>query len=335
METNPVIGITIGDPNGIGPEVVLKALCKDNIRRTARFVVISPIAVLIEHARYLQLEESLTIMTATSQLDFHDSEISILDSGFSNDFTSTPGRITQSAGKVAGKALETATQLAMSGDIDALVTAPISKQSFNSAGYDFPGQTEFFAAKFTNAEAVMVLISGTLRVSLATNHCAISKVASLLTKETLMRKLQSLSHDLRIRFGVATPRIAVTALNPHAGEGGLFGREESSIITPAVEAAQNLGLRVAGPFPADTLFAKMRDQEFDAYLAMYHDQGLIPIKMASFGTAVNYTAGLPIIRTSPDHGTAFDIAGKGVANSGSMEEAIKLAVRLAANKKAG
>ncbi|MCH7756308.1 4-hydroxythreonine-4-phosphate dehydrogenase PdxA, partial [candidate division KSB1 bacterium] len=184
-------------------------------------------------------------------------------------------------------------------------------------------------------DVVMILLSDRFRVGLVTTHCALSEVAQLLTSERILRKLQIASQDLHTRFKVTNPRIAVAALNPHAGENGMFGHQEREIIIPAIAAAKKLGLDVSGPFPADTLFARVDKQKFDLYLAMYHDQGLIPLKMKAFGKGVNYTAGLPFIRTSPDHGTAFDIAGKGIADSSSMEEAIKLAVELAKNSREG
>ena len=246
-----------------------------------------------------------------------------------------PGEVSKSGGMIAGKALEMALKLALTGEAQAVVTAPISKEALNLAGYSYPGHTEFFAENTKVEDVVMILLSGGFRVGLVTTHCALSEVAQLLTSEKILRKLQIANQDLRTRFKIANPRIAVAALNPHAGENGMFGHEEQEIITPAIAAARKLGLDVSGPFPADTLFARIDKQKFDLYLAMYHDQGLIPLKMKTFGKGVNYTAGLPFIRTSPDHGTAFDIAGKGMADSSSMEEAIKLAVELAKNSREG
>lgn len=263
-----------------------------------------------------------------------EDELEALTFEVGKGFQIEPGKLTAGAGEIAARSLALAVQLAVEKKVDAVVTAPLSKKSLNLAGYSYPGQTEFLAEKTRTGDVVMVLLSGSFRVGLVTTHCAIAEVSSLLSKGKILSKLKILNEDLRSRFGISSPRIAVTALNPHAGEDGLFGNEEFEIISPAIRAANKSGIDVRGPFPADTLFARVETQDFDAYLAMYHDQGLIPLKMKSFGHGVNYTAGLPIIRTSPDHGTAFDIAGKGVADPGSMVEAINLAVKLATRSKA-
>ncbi len=333
MKSHPIIAITIGDPNGIGTEIILKALSKKAIREIYRPIIIGPAEVLREQLGLLSLNLTLEEVNSPSNSGSTNT-IAVLSSGFAKGFKWEPGKESMSAGAVAGKALEVAAELAMMKQVEAVVTAPISKKVFHLAGYDYPGQTEFFAARTQTTDVVMVLLSENFRVGLATTHCPLSKVSALLDQEKILRKVQIFHRDLQIRFGIVHPRIAVAALNPHAGEDGLFGSEEKEIILPAVSSARALGLDVSGPFPADTLFARFKEKKFDGYLAMYHDQGLIPLKMQSFGRAVNYTAGLPIIRTSPDHGTAFDIAGKGVADSGSMEEAIKLAVYLAGRSQA-
>jgi 4-hydroxythreonine-4-phosphate dehydrogenase len=328
MKLPPIIAITIGDPNGIGAEIILKALSKKAIHEICRPIIIGPIEILRKLLDPLSLNLKLEEVNS-ARISSSENTIPVLSSGFAKGFNWEPGEETISAGAVAGKALEAAADLAITKQVEAVVTAPISKKVFYLAGYHYPGQTEFFAAKTQTDEVVMVLLSENFRVGLVTTHCPLSEVSALLSGEAILRKIQIFSRDLQKRFGIARPRIAVAALNPHAGEDGLFGSEEKEIILPAVSSARALGLDVSGPFPADTLFVRIKQQNFDGYLAMYHDQGLIPLKMQSFGRAVNYTAGLPIIRTSPDHGTAFDIAGKGVADSGSMEEAIKLAVYLA------
>jgi 4-hydroxythreonine-4-phosphate dehydrogenase len=324
----PVIAITLGDPNGIGPEVALKALAQKGIREICQAVMVAPISLLKSN---VALTGASLILTESNgdfdrQIDF-ENEIMVLN--FEDDFQIEHGKVTADAGRAAGRSLEIAIQLASQSKVDAIVTAPLSKESLNLAGYPYPGQTEFLAEKTGAADVVMVLLSQNFRVGLATTHCAVKDVAEKLSREHILRKLTILHEDLRTRYRIAEPRIAVCALNPHAGEAGLFGDEEIRIIAPAISDAREAGIAAVGPFPADTLFARVDQQKFDAYLAMYHDQGLIPLKLKSFGRAVNYTAGLPIIRTSPDHGTAFDIAGKGVADPGSMMEAIKLAVELA------
>jgi 4-hydroxythreonine-4-phosphate dehydrogenase len=228
--------------------------------------------------------------------------------------------------------MEAAIRFAMKGDLAAIVTAPLSKKALNHAGYNYPGMTELLADRTGTRNYAMMLIGGDFRVALVTTHCALSEVPGCLSTEQVLAKIEVIHNDLQRRFGIPEPRIAVCALNPHRGEGGLFGREELDIIDPAIALARASGINVTGAHPADALFARHREDKYDAYLAMYHDQGLIPLKVLHFGRSVNYTAGLPFIRTSPDHGTAFDIAGKGVANESSMVEAIRLASQLAQKK---
>jgi 4-hydroxythreonine-4-phosphate dehydrogenase len=329
VSNRPTIAITVGDINGIGPEIILKALSKSEIRNACRSVIIGPKSVLTQQLNFADKDLQLREVSELEEREWFEKEIEVLDAGNGERAEADFGNISAKAGEIAARALQIAINMALDRKVDAITTAPISKKALNLAGYDYPGQTEFLAEKTRTEEVVMVLLSGHFRVGLVTTHCPISSVARLLSKEKILQKLQILKKDLRDRFKIPNPKIAVAALNPHAGESGLFGTEETDIILPAIHAAKKIGIEVKGPFPADTLFAHLEQQEFDAYLAMYHDQGLIPLKLKFFGRAVNYTAGLPIIRTSPDHGTAFDIAGKGVADSGSMEEAIKLAIAMA------
>ncbi|MFQ5675705.1 MAG: 4-hydroxythreonine-4-phosphate dehydrogenase PdxA [bacterium] len=329
-EQRPVIALTIGDPNGVGPEVLLRALANESIRRLLTPIVVGPRPVLEKQLKTLGLKVTLSTASLPRPTD-RDDEIPVVDEGLDRRLEITPGKITRAGGMIAGQALEQALELADKGVLSALVTAPISKEALHLAGYNYPGHTEFLAEKSNVDDVVMVLLSGNFRVALVTTHCPLSEVPQRLSVEKIVRKLQILDKDLSNRFRINKPKIAVAALNPHAGENGLFGHEEQEIILPAIRAAQELGIDVHGPFSADSLFTGIDKKRFDVYLAMYHDQGLIPLKMRAFGKGINYTAGLPLIRTSPDHGTAFDIAGRGVADSTSMEEAIKLAVRLAKN----
>lgn len=329
MRSRPRIAITVGDPNGIGPEIIIKVLSQDKILSICQPIIIAPAKVVAHYLKVLGLELQVEEETDLDRIQGHPDGIALFDPGFAKDYRVQPGTIDKVGGRIAGSALEVAASLARDRVVDAVVTAPVSKKAFNMAGYPYPGQTEFFAARFHTDAIVMILLSGEFRVALATTHCALASVSELLSTEVVLTKLTTLAKDLRERFEIAEPQIAMAALNPHAGESGILGREEIEILIPAVQAARSHGIDVAGPFPADTLFARQQEHHFDAYLAMYHDQGLIPIKMKSFGRCVNYTAGLPIIRTSPDHGTAFDIAGRGVANPNSFEEAMKLAARLA------
>jgi 4-hydroxythreonine-4-phosphate dehydrogenase len=243
------------------------------------------------------------------------------------------------SGKIAGEALQCAARLAREGMIHAIVTAPVSKAALNAAGYQYPGQTEFIAEQLGVKSFAMMLMAGDFRVALATTHLPLRKVAESLQVEKLVATLRVVHCELQTRFRISRPRLAVTGLNPHAGEGGLLGEEESVTIAPAIARVRAEGIEASGPFSADALFGKLAQQQrsnaatstdFDAYFAMYHDQGLIPLKMAGFGRAVNYTAGLPLVRTSPDHGTAYDIAGKNLAQPTSMIEALQLAASLSA-----
>ena len=238
-----------------------------------------------------------------------------------------PGHITmvpQVAGRLAGLAVEAAVRMALAGEVDAIVTAPAEKKALNLAGYQYPGHTEWLAALAGGVPVAMMLASERLRVVLVTTHLPLRDVPAALTTEKTVSVGRVTREALRRWWGIEQPRLALCALNPHAGEGGLFGREDETVLAPA---ARTLG--AAGPFPADTVFVRALKGEFDAVLAPYHDVGMTAIKVASFGKAVNVTLGLPFIRTSPDHGTAFDIAGKGVADASSMREAVKMAVELA------
>jgi 4-hydroxythreonine-4-phosphate dehydrogenase len=242
------------------------------------------------------------------------------------------GRLSAKAGKIAGAALTQAIQLARQKKAHAIVTAPVSKQALDLAGYHYPGQTEMLAEGFGVSDFAMMLVAGEFRVAVATTHLPLRQVPAALSQELILSRLRVLQHDLQTRFRIASPCLAVTGLNPHAGEGGLLGEEEQTIIAPAIQQARNEGIAAEGPFSADALFGQVKKKKYDAYLAMYHDQGLIPLKMFGFGRAVNYTAGLPIVRTSPDHGTAFDIAGKGFADPASMVEALRLVTTLLTSK---
>jgi 4-hydroxythreonine-4-phosphate dehydrogenase len=244
-----------------------------------------------------------------------------------------PGKITQLSGKMAADSVFSATQLALSGQIDALVTAPLSKKGLQMAGYDFPGHTELLAYLTGTEKFAMMFVSENYQVVLATTHLSLSRVAQTLTRKLILEKLVLIRTTLKKYFAIPEPKIGVCALNPHAGEEGIFGSEEKRYILPAIKTAQRMGIRVKGPFPADTVYSPRIIRDFDCILAMYHDQGLIPLKMRGLGEAVNVTIGLPIIRTSPDFGTALDIAGKGLADPQGMINAILLAVKLVGKTK--
>lgn len=243
------------------------------------------------------------------------------------------GTLSSTAGQTAIAAIETATKLCLNHSLDAMTTAPINKEALKLAGSTFPGHTEMLASLCGTSESLMCFFAGDIRVFLLTIHLSLADAIAAIKKERVARLIVLADRELR-RFGIARPRIAVAGLNPHAGENGLFGSEETREIAPAIEECRtNHNVDVSGPFPADTLFVRAARGEFDAVAACYHDQGLIPVKCLAFGKAVNVTLGLPIIRTSVDHGTAFDIAGRGIADSGSMIEAILLAARLARDER--
>jgi 4-hydroxythreonine-4-phosphate dehydrogenase len=280
----PRLAVTLGDPRGIGPEVVGKALRDERVRSAATLVLVGP-----ENAG-LTVNETIGSWKA--------------------------GGDAATAGRLAGLAIERAVQLAQQGKVDGIVTAPIDKAALLAGGYDYPGHTEMLAA-LTGAKVAMMLASPTLRVVLATTHMPLRDVPTSVTADGIAETASITRLGLREWFAIAEPRIALCALNPHAGDSGRFGREDDELLGPAARAAG-----IAGPFPADTVFVRALHGEFDAVIAPYHDVGMTAIKVASFGEAVNVTLGLPFPRTSPDHGTALDIAGRGVANASSMIESI-------------
>ncbi|MDI6839310.1 MAG: 4-hydroxythreonine-4-phosphate dehydrogenase PdxA [bacterium] len=310
------IGITIGDPSGIGPEVTLKALQSLKTINEVRPQEVQPQAVVIGAQSIIDE----TIERFGIQWDgevINCSELKRVDVGY--------GKLSALAGRAAYSFILKGYELINDKKIDALVTAPICKASLNLAGFNFPGHTELLANLSNTKRFAMMLCGDEIRVTLVTTHIQLKRVPEVLTKEQIVEKIELTYEFLSTRFNIHSPKIGICALNPHGGE-GIFGNEEALIIKPAIDDAKKKGILVDGPYAADTLFTRT---DFDAIIAMYHDQGLIPIKLKEFGHAVNVTIGLPFVRTSPDHGTAFDIAGKGIANPESMIRAIKLAVRLA------
>lgn len=321
----PIVAITIGDFNGIGPEVALKAAANAGIRKLCTPLLVGPLNIL-EHVRSdlklkMKLEKSALPLIKTSVTP-------VVDMGDGIWADVQYGKVTKSAGKNAGIAIERAVELCVKVQAGAMVTAPVSKEALNLAGYNFPGQTEMIALLSRSQRVAMMLVSKSMRVGLVTIHVGIKSILDHLSKEKVVEKITIINDSLKKDFRIKKPRIAVLALNPHAGEKGLMGTEDDELVVPAIQDVTSAGIDVKGPFPADAFFGKQAHKEFDAVVAMYHDQGLIPLKMSSFGKGVNFSAGLNIIRTSPDHGTAYDIAGKGIANVSSTIEAIKLAVTI-------
>ncbi|HEX9615468.1 MAG TPA: 4-hydroxythreonine-4-phosphate dehydrogenase PdxA [Bacteroidota bacterium] len=325
----PVIAITIGDFNGIGPEVALKAAIHPSVRSKCTPLLVGPLNVFQNTLSALRLKVPLQKAAAILQ---KGTAIPVVDVGDGIWADVEYGKPTKSSGKTAGAAIEAAVGLCISGKVQAMVTAPASKEALNIAGYNFPGQTEMIALLSRSSRVAMMLVSKEMRIGLVTIHVPVRTIAEHVTSGKIVEKMAIIRDSLLRDFRVTDPKLAVLGLNPHAGEHGVIGNEEQTIILPAVEEARKQGIPVDGPFPADGFFGDKAYKRYDAVVAMYHDQGLIPLKMSSFGKAVNFSAGLNIIRTSPDHGTAYDIAGKGKARIESMLEAIRLAMMIARNR---
>ncbi|MCX7717459.1 MAG: 4-hydroxythreonine-4-phosphate dehydrogenase PdxA [Candidatus Sumerlaeaceae bacterium] len=323
----PVVAITLGDPGGIGPEIVAKAVCREQVRRMCRPLIIGDSVLVRDIDRSLQLPLDYD---AVSDVDsaLPCGIVGVLEPPDSPRTTFVQGRACAANGEAAYRWIVAAAQLALAGRVSAVCTAPISKEAMVAAGHAFPGHTELLAELAGGADVRMMLEGGGLRVVLETIHVALAEVPARLSTQRIQQSLAMAREWGRRHLGT-DPRIAVCGLNPHAGEAGRFGREEIEIIAPAVAAARAAGARVAGPLPADTVFHRQRQGEFHIVLAMYHDQGLIPVKTLDFHGGVNITLGLPFVRTSPDHGTAFDIAGRGIADDSSMAAAIVRAATLA------
>ena len=324
----PGIGISMGDYNGVGPEVTLKALASLPQTIRSHVVLIGSPLVYQSLLESLSISIDLQLVASIDQSCPGGSSLCVYDPAAELPVNIQHGILTVESGRAAATALIAGINLAKTGQIDALVTAPINKKAFDLAGYHYPGQTEMLAKYTDTRQFAMMMISETFKLGLVTTHCAIADIAKQLSESLVSEKIGIVHKSLIDDFKIEKPTIAVTSLNPHCGDGGLFGHEEETIIAPAIETMRCEGINVHGPFAADSLFAAIKRSNYDAYIAMYHDQGMIPLKLMSFGRGVNFTAGLKIIRTSPDHGTAFDIAGKFIADAGSMKEAINLAYEL-------
>jgi 4-hydroxythreonine-4-phosphate dehydrogenase len=320
------IAVTMGEPGGIGPEVALKAL--HELKGICVPVIVGDMAVIEEAVELLKLP--IELRSVDTPPEGGGAEVlQVVDVGrFAGFGKGTP---TAEGGRASVACIKKAVELAMQGLVGAIVTAPISKESLKMAGYPWPGHTEMLAGLTGAEEYGMMLMGGSggrhLRVMLTTIHVALRDVPGLITRESVFRAVRLAGKACRM-LGIAGPRIAVAGLNPHAGEGGMFGAEEAEIISPAVEEARAAGMPVSGPYPPDTLYYRAWKGEFDMVVSMYHDQGLVPLKLIAFERGVNVTVGLPIIRTSPDHGTAYDIAWQGKADPSSMVEAVKAAISL-------
>lgn len=316
------LAITPGDINGIGPEVVIKGLSDNRVLNHFTPIIFASSKVLSYYRKLLKVEDFSTFTLSEGQepnpkrinlveIDHEPPEIRL-------------GAAHEDAGTFAFKCLEKANEYIEKGWVDAVVTGPINKATIQSDQFNFPGHTEYFGNRF-NGTPLMFMIAGDLRVAVVTGHLALKDASSQISREKLEKAIKNIQKSLRQDFAIAKPKIAVLGLNPHAGEEGLLGKEEKEIIKPVIEQCKENGELVFGPFPADGFFGKSTYKKYDAILAMYHDQGLIPFKSLSFGEGVNFTANLKVVRTSPDHGTAYDIAGKGVASESSFRAALYLA----------
>jgi len=332
ISDQPVIGITMGDAAGIGPEVVVKALADPEIRKAAKFIVFGMNEQLCYVADAAEIEPFWGRHQHEKLSRDYPYKVVVAD----YDEYSVPSWI-RGASKISGEASMEfcldAIDAARDGIIDAVVTAPISKKSWKLAGADWPGHTEMLAERCKSPRKAMMFVAGPLRLALATIHEALFDVRHKFTIGCVFEPIDLLNDALKMYFDIRTPKIGVAALNPHAGEDGQFGDEEKRIITPAINLARHHGMNCLGPFSADTLFLRAAQGEFDGVVAMYHDQGMIPVKLLNFAHAVNITIGIPIVRTSPAHGTAFDIAGKNVADPTGMKSAITTAIQMAKTKK--
>ena len=325
LTTTPTLALTAGEPAGIGPD-----LCVQIAQRAlpCRLIVIADRELLQERARLLRLPLQIADYSPTAEVEPDTPNLQVLHIPLAE--RAVPGKLNPANSRYVLNTLERAVEGCSNGKFDAMITAPVHKGVINDVGIAFTGHTEYLSW-LTNSHAVMMLVGGGMRVTLATTHLPLKDVAAAITRETLEQKLRIIQHDLITRFAIPRPRIAVAGLNPHAGESGHLGREEIDTIIPSLEKLRDEGINLIGPLPADTLFNPSHLKNYDCIFAMYHDQGLPVLKHASFGAGVNVTLGLPIIRTSVDHGTALDLASTGRADPGSLLAAIEMAMVLAGN----
>ena len=318
------IGISQGDINSVSYEIIIKSLMDKRIMDICTPIIYGSPKVAAYHRNVLNIE-SFSLNNISSVEQAHPKRVNIIDC-FEEELKVELGKSTSTAGEASYKALDRATEDLKSGLINALVTGPINKNNIQSEQFSFPGHTEFLKSRLESNEVLMLLISDNIRIGVVVGHAPISQVASLITKELVLKKINIMNKTLLEDFGIRKPKIAVLGLNPHAGDRGVIGNEEIDLIIPAIEEAREKDIMALGPYPADGFFGSGEFKKFDAILAMYHDQGLAPFKALAFDTGVNYTAGLSAIRTSPAHGTAYDIAGENKASTNSFRNALYLAI---------
>lgn len=318
------VGVTIGDINGIGPEIIIKTFADNRMHQVCTPVIYGQAKVLSFYRKALNNNE-FNFTTIHNIGEVNDKRTNLVNC-WEEEAKIEPGVAGPAGGKYAFAALQAAVKDLADGNIDVLVTGPIDKKSMQQEGFRFPGHTEYLAQQFNAQGHLMMLVSDTLRIATVTGHIPVKQVAQELSKEKILSCIKVMNHSLKRDFGIRKPKIAVLGLNPHSGDNGLIGTEETEIISPAIKTAFDDGIMAYGPYSADGFFGSPAFAKFDGILAMYHDQGLVPFKSIAFETGVNYTAGLSVVRTSPDHGTAYDIAGKNVAAEDSLRAAIYLAI---------
>lgn len=330
-ENKPVIGLTCGDINGIGLELIIKTVGDSRLLEFCTPVIFANNKVLNFYRKSLP-DINFNFMSVKDLGRINHKQVNMYNC-WEDEVAITPGQLSDISGKYAVQSLVTAAQALKEGKIDAIVTAPIHKKNTQSNEFNFTGHTPFFKMLFEAKDVAMFMVADNMRVALLTEHVPVKEVAKHITKENILSKLNIINQSLRKDFNIDKPKIAVLGLNPHAGDEGLIGNEENDIIRPAIKEAKQKDIFCFGPYPADAFFARGSHEKFDGVLAMYHDQGLIPFKSLARGEGVNFTAGISAVRTSPDHGVAFDIAGKGRADESSFREAIFRAIDILAGRR--
>jgi len=328
MKNSIILGITMGDPNGIGPEIIIKYLMSEK-KVDAMFVVFGAEEVFDYYLKMFELNIPINVINGDIESEYNEDAINIINTTKVDMSQIKAGQLSKEGGRSAFLSADMAIDYVFKGSIDAVITAPFNKEAINMAGFKYAGHTELLAEKAGTKDFVMMLAARDFRVALVTTHVALRSVPKLITKERVLKTIRIANDALCNQFGIKNPKIAVCALNPHASEHSLMGDEEEKFIIPAVNSARGLGINVSGPYPADTIFSENNRQYYDCFISMYHDQGLGVLKALYFDEGVNITLGIPIIRTSPDHGTAFDIAGKFIASYKSIKEAINQAYKMA------
>lgn len=330
-EKKPIVAITIGDVNSIAPEVIIKSLEDNRILKMMSPVVYGSGKILSYYRKALNIKDFNYFQLKKIE-DLDSRKLNVLNL-WDETVNITMGESTPEAGKYAFISIKQATEDAIEKKVDAVVTAPINKHNIQSEDFKFAGHTEYLAQTTKSDDSLMLLVDGDLRVGVVTGHIPLKEVSNQLTKKKIEKKLSIMEKSLRVDFGISKPRIALLGLNPHAGDNGVIGSEDDEILKPLIQEWKEKGKLVYGPFPSDGFFGNGTFKKFDGVLAMYHDQGLIPFKTLAFANGVNYTAGLPIVRTSPDHGTAYDLCGKNQADETSMRQALFLALEIIKNRK--